>query len=357
MNDLMHRYNDGTWIKDGLKAQEVARLTTIFTEEYDAEQNSLPVHVRDSPAIRQMKISHAFVKYVGGKHRGRTFATGSTSSFYQRAPGGIRDIGDTSYSSHMSQGRSRVPQETPTEQEAQLRAEIREEVRNEVLEEREQALEQQVEQLFRGHWNAAYPTQGATQRSSTSQNYNARPSPSSQPPPSNHRNHPSTSQGHFADTQGYRPDLSNLSRNNIDLNQGLPEHQLNDPTMNINIEDYDFSLDDVPMMFVHTLNPTMQTSGSGGRGARNINNNQNFNHGFMANQGLPNQQGNPIQSGRGRTGGRRVILPALTINEGGRGRSTTTRAARNVSRGRGGKGGIGRGKEILVEPEPEEDSE
>jgi hypothetical protein len=154
-------------------------LTTIFTEEYDAEQNSLPVHVRDSPAIRQMKISHAFVKYVGGKHRGRTFATGSTSSFYQRAPGGIRDIGDTSYSSHMSQGRSRVPQETPTEQEARLRAEIREEVRNEVLEEREQALEQQVEQLFQGHWNAANPTQGATQRSSTSQNYNARPSPSS----------------------------------------------------------------------------------------------------------------------------------------------------------------------------------
>jgi hypothetical protein len=127
--------------------------------------------------------------------------------------------------------------------------------------------------------------------------------------------------------------------------------------MNINIEDYDFSLDDVPMMFVHTLNPTMQTSGSGGRGARNINNNQNFNHGFMANQGLPNQQGNPIQSGRGRTGGRRVILPALTINEGGRGRSTTTRAARNVSRGRGGRGDIGRGKEILVEPEPEENSE
>jgi hypothetical protein len=52
-----------------------------------------------------------------------------------------------------------------------------------------------------------------------------------------------------------------------------------------------------------------------------------------------------------------VILPALTINEGGRGRSTTTRAARNVSRGRGGRGGIGRGKEILVEPEPEENSE
>ncbi|WJX39016.1 hypothetical protein P8452_26609 [Trifolium repens] len=103
----------------------------------------------------------------------------------------------------------------------------------------------------------------------------------------------------------------------------------------------------------------MQTSGSGsgGRGARNINNNQNFNNGFMAKQGLPNQQGNPIQSGRGRTSGRRVILPALTINEGGRGRSTTTRAARNVSRGRGGRGGIGRGKEILVEPEPEENSE
>ncbi|KAK2428690.1 hypothetical protein QL285_027191 [Trifolium repens] len=131
-------------------------------EEYDAEHNSLPVHVQDSPAIRQMKISHAFVKYVGGKHRGRTFATGSTSSFYQRAPGDIRDIGDTSYSSHMSQGRSRAPQETPTEQEARLRAEIREEVRNEVLEEREQALEQQVEQLFQGHWNAANPTQGAT---------------------------------------------------------------------------------------------------------------------------------------------------------------------------------------------------
>ncbi|KAK2428689.1 hypothetical protein QL285_027191 [Trifolium repens] len=146
-------------------------------------------------------------------------------------------------------------------------------------------------------------------------------------------------------------------KQNRNSDQGLPEHQVNDPTMNINIEDYDFSLDDVPMMFVQTLNPTMQTSGSGGRGARNINNNQNFNHGFMANQGLPNQQGNPIQSGRGRTGGRRVILPALTINEGGQGRSTTTRAARNVSRGRGGRGGIGRGKEILVDPEPEENSE
>ncbi|WJX28499.1 hypothetical protein P8452_17208 [Trifolium repens] len=248
-------------IKDGLKEQEVARLTTIFTEEYDTEQNSLPVHVQDSPAIRQMKISHAFVKYAGGKHRGRTFATGSTTSFYQRAPSGIRDIGDTSYSSHMSQGRSRAPQETPTKQEARLRAQIREEVRNEVREEREQALEQQVEQLFQAHWNAANPTQGATQRSSTSQNDNARPSPSSQPPPSNHRNHPSTSQGF------------------------------------------------------------------------------------------------PNQSGRGSSGGRRVILPALTINEGGRGRSTTTRAAKNVSRGRGGRGGIGRGKEILVDPEPEENSE
>ncbi|WJX46003.1 hypothetical protein P8452_32844 [Trifolium repens] len=140
-------------------------------------------------------------------------------------------------------------------------------------------------------------------------------------PPSNHRNHPSTSQGYFADTQGYRPDLSNLSRNNIDLNQGLPEHQ---------------------------------TSGSGGRGARNINNNQSFNHGFTVYQGFPNQQGNPNQSGRGRIGGQRVILPTLTINEGGRSRSTTTRAARNVSRGRGGRGGISRGKEILVDPEPDE---
>jgi hypothetical protein len=68
----------------------------------------------------------------------------------------------------------------------------------------------------------------------------------------------------------------------------------------------------------------------------------------------PINKATPIQSGRGHTGGRRVILPALTINEGGRGRSTTTRAARNVSRGRGGRGGIGRGKEILVDPEPEE---
>jgi hypothetical protein len=176
-------------------------------------------------------------------------------------------------------------------------------------------------------------------------------------PPSNHRNHPSTSQGYFADTQGYRPDLSNLSRNNIDLNQGLPEHQVNDLIMNVNIYDYDLSFDDAPMMFVPTLNPAMQTSGSGGRGARNINNNQSFNHGFTVYQGFPNQQGNPNQSGRGRTGGRRVILPALTINKGGRSRSTTTRAARNVSRGRGGRGGIGRGKEILVDPEPEENSE
>jgi ribosomal protein S9 len=30
MNDLMHRYNDGTWIKDGLKAQEVAVSIYIY---------------------------------------------------------------------------------------------------------------------------------------------------------------------------------------------------------------------------------------------------------------------------------------------------------------------------------------
>jgi hypothetical protein len=59
----------------------------------------------------------------------------------------------------------------------------------------------------------------------TSQNDNTRQSSSSQPQQSNHRNHPSSSRGYFAGTQRYHLDLSNLSRNNIDLNQGLPEYQ------------------------------------------------------------------------------------------------------------------------------------
>jgi site-specific DNA-cytosine methylase len=126
-------------------------LTAIFTEVYDAEQNSLPVHRRDSPAIRQAIISRAFVKYAGGKHRGRAFAVGFASSFYQQDPSGIIDTGDTSYGSHMSTGRSRAPQETPAEQDARLRAEIREEIRDEVREEMEQSLDQLVQQLVQAH--------------------------------------------------------------------------------------------------------------------------------------------------------------------------------------------------------------
>jgi hypothetical protein len=197
----------------------------------------------------------------------------------------------------------------------------------------------------------SFQAHAPTQRSFTSQR-----SSSSQPQQSNHHNRSSSSRGYFAGTQGYQLDLSNLSRNNIDLNHGLPEYQENFPIPDFNVDDYDFSLDGLPM-FLQTENPAMQTSGSGGRGAGNININQNFHQGFTAYQGNlnqqrnPNQPRNPNQSVRGRTGGQRVSLPPLTINEGGRGRSTT-RGARNVSRGRGGNN---RGKAILVEPEPEEE--
>ncbi|WJX27853.1 hypothetical protein P8452_16634 [Trifolium repens] len=69
----------------------------------------------------------------------------------------------------------------------------------------------------------------------TSQNDNTRQSSSSQPQQSNHRNHPSSSRGYFAGTQRYHLDLSNLSRNNIDLNQDTseetPSHHLASPVL------------------------------------------------------------------------------------------------------------------------------
>ncbi|MCI49729.1 hypothetical protein A2U01_0070973, partial [Trifolium medium] len=91
---------------------------------------------------------------VGGKHRGRTFTTGSTS-FYQRDPSGIGDTGDTSYGSYMSTRRSRPRQQTPAENEAELRAQRREELQDEMRQELQQGMEERVEQLFQAQWDAA----------------------------------------------------------------------------------------------------------------------------------------------------------------------------------------------------------
>ncbi|GAU32291.1 hypothetical protein TSUD_63080 [Trifolium subterraneum] len=90
MNALMHKYADSDdWA--GPRAEEVARLTAIYTEEYDAGQRSLPPHFD---------------------------------------PYGIRDIADdSSYGSHRSTGRSQPSQETDEEYEERLRAVIREDLR------------------------------------------------------------------------------------------------------------------------------------------------------------------------------------------------------------------------------------
>ncbi|GAU35994.1 hypothetical protein TSUD_211310 [Trifolium subterraneum] len=146
MNALMHKYADSDdWA--GPRAEEVARLTAIYTEEYDAGQRALPPHLRDDDEIRRRIISAQFVQYAGGMRRDRRFAVGSTSSFFQSDPYGIRDIADdSSHGSHRSTGRSRPSQETDEQYEERLRAAIREELREEVRQENQQDLEQQVQQ-------------------------------------------------------------------------------------------------------------------------------------------------------------------------------------------------------------------
>ncbi|CAJ2634170.1 unnamed protein product [Trifolium pratense] len=75
MNEMMHKYADsGEWT--GTRAEDVSRLTQIFVEEYNANQQRLPPHRRDNDEIRRNKISLAFVKNVGGMNRGRKFAAG-----------------------------------------------------------------------------------------------------------------------------------------------------------------------------------------------------------------------------------------------------------------------------------------
>ncbi|GAU28969.1 hypothetical protein TSUD_153850 [Trifolium subterraneum] len=69
MNDLMHKYAEsGEWT--GTSAQEVARLTTIFIEEYDAEQQKLPPYMRDDDKIRRMQISYAFMASMAATVQG-----------------------------------------------------------------------------------------------------------------------------------------------------------------------------------------------------------------------------------------------------------------------------------------------
>ncbi|CAJ2652408.1 unnamed protein product [Trifolium pratense] len=140
MNEMMHKYaNSGEWT--GTRAQDVSRLTQIFVEEYNANQERLPPLRRDNDEIRRNKISLAFVKNAGGMNRGRKFAVGSTFSLYESDPSGLRDV---SYTSSMSTGRSRLAQREETDDEylARMRATIREEVRREL----EATIEERVEQ-------------------------------------------------------------------------------------------------------------------------------------------------------------------------------------------------------------------
>ncbi|CAJ2628397.1 unnamed protein product [Trifolium pratense] len=85
----VHSGESGEWT--GARAQEVSRLTQIWAEEYNANQQRLPPHRRDNDEVRRNKMSLAFVKNAGGANRGRKFAAGCTSSLYESDPTGLRD--------------------------------------------------------------------------------------------------------------------------------------------------------------------------------------------------------------------------------------------------------------------------
>jgi hypothetical protein len=97
-------------------------------------------------------------------------------------------------------------------------------------------------------------------------------------PQYNPSNFPSSAQGNLhGGSEGYRPDLSNMSRN-----PSQPEYRPNDPMMNFNIDDFDIDdidLNDIPL---HVEDTWQAGNSSGGRIPSNTN--QNFNQNFVANQ-------------------------------------------------------------------------
>ncbi|WJX32514.1 hypothetical protein P8452_20830 [Trifolium repens] len=308
MNDLLHKFADsGEWT--GLKAQEVARLTTIFTEEYDAEQQKLPPHLRDSEMIRAMRISKAFVDNAGGRHRGRKFAAGSTSSLYQSDPNGIRDVSCTSYS---STGRSQPQRdETDEEFEARIRASMREELREEVCKELEedrlQTVERQVDQRFQTRWDEAAEAMAAIAQGQGSAQGSA-PGSQVQQNSSNPPNNPSASQGYASSQEDRVPNSTNTQ--NIDLNQGILEYAQGDVLRSVDFDD------------LGTLRRMLHDDEY-----------------FMLNSYHTDGSG---------WGQKRQVLPPIIINEGGGGRSR----GKVVGCERNNRN---KGKRVQLPPEPEED--
>ncbi|CAJ2628398.1 unnamed protein product, partial [Trifolium pratense] len=175
MNDLMHKYAEsGEWT--GARAQEVSRLTQIWAEEYNANQQRLPPHRRDNDEVRRNKMSLAFVKNAGGANRGRKFVAGCTSSLYESDPTGLRDVSYTS-SSSMSTGRSRPAQREETDDEylARMRATYREEFREEYEATFDQRVDQRVELRLQEYFaqQRAAAGVGSSSQGSARQNQNA----------------------------------------------------------------------------------------------------------------------------------------------------------------------------------------
>ncbi|GAU25712.1 hypothetical protein TSUD_216410 [Trifolium subterraneum] len=127
-------------------SRSAATLRIQFIKKYERaptfmEMNALMHKYADSDDWAGPRAEEVVVSICV---RGRRFAAGSMSSFFQSDPYGIRDIADdSSHGSHRSTGRSRPSQETDEQYEERLRAAIREEVRQE----NQQDLEQQVQQL------------------------------------------------------------------------------------------------------------------------------------------------------------------------------------------------------------------
>ncbi|GAU38349.1 hypothetical protein TSUD_209280 [Trifolium subterraneum] len=285
----------------------------------DEAQRLLPPHLRDDDEIRRRIISAHFVEYyAGGMRRGRRFASGSTSSFFQSDPYGIRDIADdSSRGSHRSTGRSRPSQETDEAYEERLRASIRDELREEVRQENQQQvqqqvqeqLQQQVQELVQQQLRHYEATRGAMWQGYVPQ-----------PQYNNPRNNSTSALGNLhGGSEGYRPDLTNMSRN-------VPsqlEYRPNDPMVNFNIDDFDIDdisidLNDIPL---HVEDTWQGGNSSGGR--------------------LPTR-GSQIGARR-----QRVVQPTLTINEGGQ----NTRRRRAPAPRANDKG---KGKQPQVLPEEDD---
>ncbi|KAK2386181.1 hypothetical protein QL285_060101 [Trifolium repens] len=259
--------------------------------------------------IRARRISKAFVDNAGGRHRGRKFAAGSTSSLYQSDPNGIRDVSCTSYS---STGRSQPQRdETDEEFEARIRASMREELREEVCKELEedrlQTVERQVDQRFQTRWDEAAEAMAAIAHGQGSAQGSA-PGSQVQQNSSNPPNNPSASQGYASSQEDRVPNSTNTQ--NIDLNQGIPEYAQGDVLRSVDFDD------------LGTLRRMLHDDEY-----------------FMLNSYHTDGSG---------WGQKRQVLPPIIINEGGGGRSR----GKVVGCERNNRN---KGKRVQLPPEPEED--